>query len=251
MADLLTLRRAEGAAHVGINRPEKRNAYNRAVVAELDGLLEALATDDDVRCVVLHGDERAFCSGGDLLEVRALADQGALALRDGWFAPLLRLTQRLLTFPAPTIAAVRGLALAGGLELACCCDFIVTTDEAQLGDQHINAGLIPGGGATDLLARRVGKQRAKELMLTGRRVRGQEAVAIGLALWSEPDDEFDARLSAFVGSITGKRDEALRAIKLLVGPDADVVALRREQEVAARDMSGDEVRALLHSFGSA
>lgn len=250
MGDVVTLDRSGAVAYVGLNRPEKRNAYNRAVIQELDALLRELTTDDAVRCVVLHGDERAFCSGGDLVEVRALAEAGASALREQWFAPLLRVSQRLLTFPAPTVAAVRGMALAGGLELACCCDFIVATDEASLGDQHLNAGLIPGGGATDLLARRVGPQRAKELIMTGRRVSGAEAAAIGLALWSAPAGEFDARLEEFVGSLTDKRDEALRAVKLLAGPDVDLDAIRREQELAARDMSGEAVRTILRGFGA-
>lgn len=248
--ELLTIRRAHGAVWVGFNRPDKRNAYNRAVMTELDRTLRELTTDTDMRCLVLHGDEGSFCSGGDLSEVRELADQGPRALKEKWFAPLLALSQRILTFPMPTIAAVRGLALAGGLELACCCDFIVTTEEAKLGDQHINAGLIPGGGATDLLARRIGPQRAKELMLTGRRLQGTEAAEIGLALWSAPEGEFERRLAAFVDSLTSKRHDALAAIKLLMGPTADPAALRRESEVAARDMSGPDVRQLLHSFGS-
>src|SRR5690606_37044251 len=122
MGEGITFRRREDVVYLGFDRPDKRNAYNRAVLDALDERLREIAADPSVGCVVLHGDDTAFCSGGDLREVLDLAEQGADALREGWFAPLLRVTQRLATLPAPTVAAVRGLALAGGLELALCCD---------------------------------------------------------------------------------------------------------------------------------
>jgi len=248
----LTVRRegADGATvYVGFNRPDRRNAYDTEVMSELDQLLKELSLDDGVGCLVLHGDARSFCSGGDLAEVLALAEQGAGALRDGWFAPLLRLNQRLLTFPSPTVAAVAGYALAGGLELALCCDFLVVADEAKLGDQHINVGLVPGGGATVTLVDRVGAQRAKELMLTGRRLTGTEAVDIGLALWSAPADRFDDEVAAFAASLAGKRRTASQQIKLLVGPRVDLDAMREEQYVAARDLAGAEMLGVLRGFG--
>lgn len=250
MGDDIRLQRQGDVAYLGFDRPDTRNAYNRAVMEALDQRLREIAVDPSIGCVVLHGDERAFCSGGDLREVLELAEQGADALREGWFEPLLRVTQRLATLPMPTVAAVRGLALAGGLELALCCDLLIVADDARLGDQHINAGLIPGGGATDTLVRRIGAQRAKHLMLTGRRVSGREAAEIGLALWSAPAENFDAEMEGLTSELAAKRKEAARAIKLLVGPDLDPEAVRREQDAAAYDMSGETVLDQLRSFGS-
>ncbi|HEY0639907.1 MAG TPA: enoyl-CoA hydratase/isomerase family protein [Pseudonocardiaceae bacterium] len=245
----LTERRDGDVVYLGFNRPDRRNAYDSSVMAELDGRLRELALDTSVGALVLHGDERSFCSGGDLDEVRGLAEQGAAALREGWFGPLLRLNQRLLTFPSPTVAAVAGYALAGGLELALCCDFLVVSEAAKLGDQHINVGLVPGGGATETLVARVGAQRAKELMLTGRRLTGVEAVDIGLALWSAPAERFDAEVAAFATGLAAKRRVASQQIKLLVGPRVSIDALREEQDVAARDLAGDEMLAVLRGLG--
>jgi len=239
-----------GVAHVSFNRPDKRNAYNRETLAALQVVLKDVATDPDVGALVLQGVGGTFCSGGDLKDVRELAHEGPDALHSGWFEPLFELIQRLSTLPVPTVAAVRGMALAGGLEFALCCDFIVVSDEAKLGDQHINAGLIPGGGATQLLTSRIGRQRALDLMLTGRRVKGAEAAEIGLALWSAPDSEFDDRLSTFVASLIDKRRQATEAIKLLVGPRINLDGIREEQAVAVRDMTSPDTLALLDSFGN-
>lgn len=250
MEDVVTLEVEDGVARVGLNRPSKRNAYNRAMLARLDEVLASLADREDVGVVVLFGQAGTFCSGGDLIEVRGLAHGGQDELQDGWFAPLYGVTRRLTSLPVPTVAAVRGLALAGGLELAMCCDFIVTSDEARLGDQHINAGLIPGGGATQLLAERVGRQRAMELILTGRRVRGQEAVSIGLALWSAAEEEFDKRLDAFLSMLTAKRPAAMEAVKLLMSRTFDLEDVRAEMAVAVRDMTSPPTLELLDSFGN-
>jgi enoyl-CoA hydratase/carnithine racemase len=249
MADLLNERREGDVVYLGFNRPEKRNAYNMGLIEALNEALTRLGRDGSLRCLVLHGDDRAFCSGGDLTEVLELAEQGPEALRTSWFEPLLEMSRRLMTFPAPTVAAVRGAALAGGLEIALCCDLLVTVDTARLGDQHINHGLIPGGGATETLVRRVGAQRAKHLILSGRRISGADAAEIGLALWSTPEEKFDQELTQLVSELAGKRGEAARLVKMLIGPEHDHEGIQREQLVAARDMSGEEMLTVLRGFG--
>jgi enoyl-CoA hydratase/carnithine racemase len=162
----------------------------------------------------------------------------------------MEMTRRLVTFPVPTIAAIRGAALAGGLEIAMCCDFLVATDDAKIGDQHINHGLIPGGGATETIVNRIGSQRAKDLILTGRRISGTEAARIGLALWSVPDESFDEALNTFAVQLSDKRREASRLVKMLIGPEHDFDGIAQEQDVAAYDMSGDEILTILRGFGS-
>lgn len=244
------IEKREGAiVYLGFNRPDKRNAYNMESIATLNSKLTELSRDKNIGTLILHGDARAFCSGGDLIEVKALAEEGAAALRDSWFRPLMEMTRRLVTFPVPTIAAVRGAALAGGLEIALCCDFLVVTDDAKIGDQHINHGLIPGGGATETLVNRIGAQKAKDLILTGRRISGAEAAKIGLALWSVPDENFDEALNKFAQEISEKRREASRLVKMLIGPEHDFDGIAQEQDVAAYDMSGDEILTVLRGFG--
>ena len=250
MSNLLIERREGAIVYLGFNRPDKRNAYNIELIAELNSKLRQLSRDKEIGVLILHGDAKAFCSGGDLKEVRTLAEIGAEALRDQWFQPLMEMTRRLVTFPVPTIAAIRGAALAGGLEIALCCDFLVATDDAKIGDQHINHGLIPGGGATETIVNRIGPQRAKDLILTGRRISGTEAARIGLALWSVPEETFDEALNAFAVQLSDKRREASRLVKMLIGPEHDFDGIAQEQDVAAYDMSGDEILTILRGFGS-
>jgi enoyl-CoA hydratase/carnithine racemase len=118
--------------------------------------------------------------------------------------------------PVPVIAAIRGYALAGGLELALSCDLILCSDDAQIGDQHANRFLIAGAGGTQRLPRKIGQQRALELLFTGRRLSGLEAVAWGLALRSYPPDELEAGVEALADSLRGKSRTGLGLTKEVV-----------------------------------
>ncbi|HME89955.1 MAG TPA: enoyl-CoA hydratase/isomerase family protein [Myxococcaceae bacterium] len=166
---------AEGIAQVQLNRPEVRNAINLEMVREMTALLESLAARDDVRALVLSGaGGKAFASGADIAELRERTHREALlAINAGIF-------QKLEDFPRPTIAAIEGYALGGGLELALACDVRVGTREAKVGLPEATLGIFPGAGGTWRLPRLVGLGRAKELVFTGRILSGEEAYAIGL-----------------------------------------------------------------------
>jgi enoyl-CoA hydratase/carnithine racemase len=159
-------------ALVTLNRPGVLNALDTHLLAELGATFRSL----DSRVVVLTGAGRAFCAGADLEERHGMNEA---AWRDH-HRVLERAFEAVREQPAPTIAAVEGYALAGGLELALSCDLLVAAADAQLGLPEVTRGIIPGGGGTQLLSRLVGTSRAKELIFTGRRIDAPTAERYGL-----------------------------------------------------------------------
>lgn len=172
--DLIVVERPD--EHVGLirlNRPKVFNALSNALIAQLLRALEALDTDGVTRAVVITGDDRAFAAGADIAEFAT----------DG---PRLEEWDGLWTVGVPLIAAVRGVALGGGLELAMSCDLMVVADDARLGQPEIALGVMPGAGGTQRLTRAVGKALATEMVLLGRELSGREAELHGLANRSVP-----------------------------------------------------------------
>jgi enoyl-CoA hydratase/carnithine racemase len=170
----LSSERDGAVAIVRLNRPDARNALSPEVMEELGSLLQAWDVDDEIRCIVIAGSDDYFAAGADIKAMRDRSFQDVMA------APSQRFWPRLAAIKTPLIAAVSGYALGGGCELALACDMIVASDTAEFGQPEILLGIIPGGGGTQRLARVIGKQRAMELVLTGRRINAQEAFAMGL-----------------------------------------------------------------------
>jgi len=173
----MALVEAEERGAVGLarlNRPEARNALSPELMEELATLLERWDDEPGVRCVVIAGGEDWFAAGADIKGMAERSFQDALA------APSTRFWPRLAAVGTPLVAAVSGYALGGGCELALACDMIVAADSAEFGQPEILLGIIPGGGGTQRLARVMGKQRAMELVLTGRRIRADEAERLGI-----------------------------------------------------------------------
>ena len=164
-------------ATVTLSRPEALNAISGEMADELAGAVLTAAADPGAWVLVLAAaGEKAFCVGADLKERGALDDAGWMRNR----VQIRGLFEALRAVPQPTIASVFGFALGGGFELALSCDFIVASDDAQLGLPEVRVGIIPGGGGTQLVARKVGEARAKDIVLTGRRVSAEEAFGYGL-----------------------------------------------------------------------
>jgi enoyl-CoA hydratase len=161
-------------ALVRLNRPDLRNTLSPELMEELATALETLDRTDGVRAIVVAGDERAFAAGADIHAMRARSFQETLT------HPTARFWPRVAAIGVPLIAAVSGYAFGGGCELALSCDLIVASETAVFSQAEITLGIIPGGGATQRLARVAGKQRAMELVLTGRRFDAAEAHAMGL-----------------------------------------------------------------------
>ncbi len=176
----LLLHRHGEAGHVAeivLSRPEAHNALSTALAEQLAAATASLAADPRLRAVVLSSAaERAFCVGADLKERSSYSDADLMSQR-----PIFRAAfTGVLTLPVPTVAAVHGYALGGGCELALSCDLIVADDTAVLGLPEVSVGVIPGGGGTQLLTRRLGWSRAADLIFTARRVDVAEAARLGL-----------------------------------------------------------------------
>lgn len=157
-----------------LNRPEARNALSPEVMRALGDAVAAYDADPEVRCIVIAGSDEVFAAGADIKAMRERTFQETMT------APGPSLWQRLAECRTPLIAAVSGWALGGGCELALLCDMIVASETAELGQPEVTLGIIPGGGGTQRLARAIGKQRAMELVLTGRRITADEAHRLGI-----------------------------------------------------------------------
>ncbi|MEV0266558.1 enoyl-CoA hydratase-related protein [Streptomyces sp. NPDC050617] len=175
--DWIAIRRHGHVAELVLDRPKAMNAISTEMARCITQATDALAADQDVRAVVVASThERAFCVGADLKERNALTDAEL-----GRHRPVARAAYTgVLELPMPTVAAVHGFALGGGFELALSCDVIVADASAVVGLPEVSVGVIPGGGGTQLLPRRVGAARAAELIFSARRVPAEEALDLGL-----------------------------------------------------------------------
>lgn len=223
-----------GVVLLTLNRPEKLNALSTPMIRSLEAELDAIASDPSVRVVILTGaGDRAFAAGADIAEYRG---NRSAAFADYQFESR-RVFDKLETLPQPTIAAIRGYALGGGFEIALCCDLIICSTSARLGLPEGLIGLSPGGGGTQRLTRAVGKHVASDIMLAARRITGERAYQMGLAIELTEDGEL---MEAALGRARAMLKLAPRAqteMKRLIrqGFDAPLpVAQSFEQEVLFR-----------------
>ncbi len=178
MWETVDVARQDHYAVVALNRPDALNALNTQMARDIIAVMEELAGDIDVWAVALTGaGDRAFCVGTDLKERKDMTKDGMQRQRELF----VKAFSAVQNFPKPIIAAVNGFAMGGGFELALCCDIIIASEEAFLGLPEVGLGIIPGGGGTQNLPRIIGKNKAKELIYTGRRITGQTAFEWGIA----------------------------------------------------------------------
>jgi enoyl-CoA hydratase len=207
-----------------LNRPDKLNALDAALLAEVARVTAELAArpqSDRPRVAILTGaGDRAFAAGADVAELTRLTPVEARALSANGH----RAGRALEEAPFPVIAAVNGFALGGGCELALACDFIYASDKARFGQPEVGLGLVPGFGGTQRLARRVGIGRARELVYTGAAIDAERARAIGLVNEVVPHAELMTRVTAVATAIAARPPLAVAAAKrlLLQGPEADL-----------------------------
>ena len=172
----INLRVEDGTAWVQFNRPEKLNALNPDVFRDLETVVAQCEQDDDIRVVVLMGNEKAFVAGADIGHMARGDIKTACALTD----LSMRVQERLADLPKPTVAAISGYALGGGCEVALCCDFRLAADNAVFGLPEITLGIIPGGGGTQRLPRLVNLGAAAKMIMLGEMIKSEEALRIGL-----------------------------------------------------------------------
>jgi enoyl-CoA hydratase len=192
-------------ATVQLDRPEVLNALSEELMDELVSSLETLDNEADIRCIVLTGNEKAFAAGADIKESFVDATPASMLEQD-----LTTRWERVRRIRKPIIAAVSGYCLGGGCELAMTCDIIVASETAQFGQPEVNLGIIPGAGGTQRLTRAVGKFRAMDIILTGRRVKADEAKAIGLAAQVYPAATWLDDAKALARTIAEKPPIAVR-----------------------------------------
>jgi enoyl-CoA hydratase len=220
MALVVVDRPSEHVALVRLNRPEAMNALNLATRRELVEAFRALSADDDVRCVVVTGNEKAFAAGADLKE---MAD---MRPRDWLRIDVRRLWKVVADCPHPVIAAVNGFALGGGCELAMHADIIIAGEGARFGQPEVRVGIMAGGGGTQRLTRAVGKYKAMKMLLTGEMIDARTADAMGLVSEVVADDQVVTRALEIARTIAALPPLAIRYTKeaVLAGGDSSLEA---------------------------
>lgn len=202
---------SEGFVTLQLNRPEARNALSSELRAELIDAVQAADADPDVRAIVICGGDDVFAAGADIKMMSEIDLPGTIDLgrRPSVFESVARCR-------TPVIAAVSGFALGGGFELVLACDIIVASESAEFGFPEVTLGILPGGGGTQRLTRVVGKQRAMELILTGRRFGAREARELGVISELAPAGEWRARAEDLASKIARRPPLAVELAKQAV-----------------------------------
>jgi 2-(1,2-epoxy-1,2-dihydrophenyl)acetyl-CoA isomerase len=225
-ADVLRVSDATGVRTITLNRPDVLNAFNSSMLKALGKAARDAAKDKSVRCVVITGAGRAFCSGQDLAEVadRYKSDEplelGA-HLRD-YYNPMIA---TLRTMEKPVVAATNGVAAGAGFSLALACDLRIAGESASFIDSFINVGLIPDSGGTFTLPRLVGVARAMEIAVTGRKVKSDEALSLGLVTRVVPDAELASATTELAQKLAAMPTKAIGLTKRAINEswNADLV----------------------------
>ncbi len=217
MGEFVRLEVEDGVGTVRLDRP-KMNALNVQVQEEIRACAAEASEREDVRAVVLYGGERVFAAGADIKEMADMS-YADMALRS---AALQSSLTAVAQIPKPVVAAVTGYALGGGCELALCADLRIAADDAALGQPEITLGIIPGAGGTQRLSRLVGPSRAKDLIFTGRFVKADEALRIGLVDRVVPAAEVYPEAVAWARQFGPAASLALRAAKQAVDRGMEV-----------------------------
>ena len=210
MSEVLRVEKSEGIATLTLNRPEARNALNRALRDAIRAAFAALEKDDSVGVAVLTGAGPAFCAGLDLKE---LSQPGTDRGSDRPQETAHDIVRAIEGFDRPVIGAINGVAVTGGFELALNCDFLVASERAKFGDTHARVGVMPGWGLTVLLPQAIGVRRAREMSYTGNFLSAEEAFHLGLVNHVVAHDELLPLTRRIATDIIGNDQEGVRQIR--------------------------------------
>ena len=204
---ILTSTPKPGVGVIQLNRPQVLNALSLQTMIEIVEAMEEFDRSPDIRCIVIHGNDKAFAAGADIKE---MSDAGSMdMLERDQFARW----ERIRAIKKPIIGAISGFALGGGCELAMNCDMLIASETAQFGQPEINIGVMPGAGGTQRLTRAIGKVRAMEIALTGRMISAREAWRAGLINRVVPVESYLHEAIALASEIAGKAPIAVKLIK--------------------------------------
>jgi enoyl-CoA hydratase/carnithine racemase len=235
-------------AHLILNRPEVLNAIDNSLGEQLLAACSSIAQDDSVWAVILRGaGERAFCAGADLKARQGFSAEDWADQRELF----RRVFRAVRDVPQPMIAAVHGFALGGGTELAMLCDFVVAAADAVFGLTEVSLGIIPGGGGTQNLPRLIGRNRAKELIFSARRIPAAEALSLGLVNHVVPRAELLATAAALAADILKNSPYAVKQAKWAIDRGADLSfeeGLMREHEAYLRAIASADRREGIAAF---
>ena len=228
-----------------LNRPDVLNAFDEEMLREFVGALEAIT--DSGQPLIITGAGRGFCTGGDLKAyLRRLDDAEGLRR---YFLLLADLFERIVDYPGVTVAAVNGVAAAGGLELMCACDLAVAAESARFADAHINYGLHPGAGSSVLLGRMIGERRARWLLLSGEFIDAIEAERIGLVNRVVLDGELEQAANSMAAAVSRHSRAAVWRTKRLIKTDIKEI-LRVERESLLEHFQDPQTRSRLQAFSA-
>ncbi len=244
----LLLEKADGIGTVTINRPDVLNALNIDVFREMDALFTEIEQDPDIRVVILTGaGDRAFAAGVDIKE---MMDQDGSSIRE--FVTIARgAGDRIYHLPKPVIAAVNGYAYGGGHELALACDLRIASETAKFGQQEINLGIIPGGGAVPRLTQLTGMAKAKEIVYTGEVFDAQTALALGIVNKVVPPDELMKEARGLAEKLVSKSAAALTAAKRAFNEGLNLrlpQALDLDEDLFARCFDTEDQKEGMRAF---
>jgi len=229
-----------------LNRPKEMNALNHAIVEGLDDFLEGAENNEAIRCLVISGTGRAFCTGADL---KSTTGNDLLAPGEpDFYDRVWNVFGRLRNFPKPIIASLNGYTMAGGLEIAMCCDLVVASEKAKIGDAHANFGVYPGAGGAAILPRVIPLNVAKYLLFTGKTLSAQEMKHYGFVNEVSSHDDLEETTQALADHISTKSPLALRRMKFVAQDTQGQTredALRNEQLIFRQHLrSADMVEGL-------
>ncbi len=240
--DIGTIRR------LTLNRPEKLNALNDALVAELISQAKSIEADPGVRVVVITGNQKAFAAGADIDDFFSLS---SAAQAYDWVRQRCLVYAAIAGLSKPVVAALSGFTLGGGLELALAADLRLASQDVRLGFPEIDLGLLPGGGGIQRLVRLVGPAQAKEVLLTGRRIEANEALRLGLVNRVVPEADLQEEALKLAGELAGKPPQAIKLIKTAVDRAAFVekdLGEIIEQQAFALLFSTQDMREGIQAF---
>lgn len=207
-------------AWIRLRRPQALNALNVDTLQALAAAMDRADADSTVRSVVLTGEGRAFCAGGDIKQLREEISHGAAPGR-GYIDAVTKGFERVRSLKKPLIGCVNGVAVGGGLELLLCCDLVVASETARIGDGHANFGIFPGGGSSALLPRRIPLNQAKLLLFTGRLLTAQEWLRLGLVNQIAAPERLEAETQELAEELATKSPRLLARLKAVANSTAD------------------------------
>lgn len=247
MPEFLDIQTLDRVRWITLNRPDQMNALSRPLMTELSEAIGSAAASPEVHVIVVTGSGRAFCAGADLAEAKvnlsspASFRESVLIWRDTFAA--------IAACSKPVIAAVNGVALAGGIELALACDLIVASRQAKLGDVHARYGLVPGGGGSQRLPDAVGTRWARWLMFTGEVISADEAIRIGLVQAVYEQDDFVTSVQDLCATMGRRSGPGLAFMKRMTAPSRVTEAgINLELEAAVHLVGGPDAMEGLAAF---